>query len=339
MTTDRALGIGLDVGGTKVLGLVVAPDGTVLAETRRSTVVGADALLGELARQASDLIGSMGERGADVRSLGVGLPGLVDRAGVLRFAPNLTGASGTAVRDRLAEALPIRPEAIQVENDATCAAAGECLFGAGKGRSDVLFVTVGTGIGGGILSRGEMLRGAANFAGEIGHTVVDPQGPPCGCGRRGCWERYASGSGLGRLARDAAFAGAAARVLELAGGEPEAVRGEHVVQALEEGDEQAGEILSEFAWWLALGLANLANVLDPELVVIGGGLVLAGDALLDMVRSAFTAQVEAAAARPEIPIVAAQLGELGGAVGAAALGLEASGLSASGPATSSAGTL
>jgi glucokinase len=149
--------------------------------------------------------------------------------------------------------------------------------------------------------------------------VVDPHGPPCRCGQRGCWERYASGSGLGRIAREAANAGQARRVVELAGGDPERVQGEHVTQAAAEGDEEAREVFRRFAWWLALGLANLANIYDPALYVLGGGLIEAGDVLMVPTRRAFTELVEAAEHRPEIPIVPAALGERAGAIGAAAL--------------------
>ncbi|MGH9299495.1 MAG: ROK family protein, partial [Acidimicrobiales bacterium] len=222
---------------------------------------------------------------------------------------------------RLSEHSP----SVQVDNDATCAAAGESAFGAGAGRSDVLFVTLGTGIGGGVVAGGRLLRGAGNLAGEIGHFVVDPQGPPCGCGRRGCWERYASGSGLGRIARDAALAGRASRVMALAGGDADSVLGEHVVVALSEGDAQATAVMEEYAWWLALGLANLANVLDPAVIVLGGGLVRAGEALMGPVRGAFLDQVEGATLRPAIEIVPAALGDRAGAVGAAVLAFEATG--------------
>ena len=150
--------------------------------------------------------------------------------------------------------------------------------------------------------------------------VVNPHGPPCGCGRRGCWERYASGSGLGRIARDYAYAGRAGRVVALAGGDNDSVRGEHVVHAAAEGDEAAVAILREFAGWLALGLANIANILDPEIIVIGGGLVRAGDALLAPVREAFADQLLGVALRSHIDIVAASLGERGGAIGSAVLG-------------------
>ncbi len=257
--------------------------------------------------------------GGALVTVGVGVPGLVDRQGVLKFAPNLLGASGTAVKEGLEGRLGGRV-AVQVDNDATCTAAGECAYGAASGRLDVLFVTVGTGIGGGVLAGGRILRGGGNLAGEIGHMVVNPHGPPCGCGRRGCWERYASGSGLGRIARDYAYAGQAGRVVALAGGDSDAVRGEHVVRAAAEADESAVAILGEFSFWLALGLANLANILDPEMIVIGGGLVGAGEVLFGPVREAFASQLEGASLRPEIEIAAASLGERGGAIGSAVLG-------------------
>jgi glucokinase len=298
----------------------------VLAEERRDTLDHGEAIVADLTSLCESLFSRLASQAAagtpGALPVGVGIPGIVDLDGLLRFAPNLLGANGTQIRRGLQAGLGVRAH-VHVDNDATCAAVGECNYGAGVGRSDVLFVTLGTGIGGGILSGGRLLRGAANFAAEIGHAVVDPHGPPCGCGRRGCWERYASGSGLGRFARDAALAGQANRVRALAGGDPDNVRGEHVVLAAEEGDPDAVAILEEFAWWLALGLGNLANILDPEIIVIGGGLVRAGEALFAPVRAAFNEHLEGPAYRPAIEIVPALLGDRGGAIGAAALAIEA----------------
>jgi glucokinase len=334
------IGVGLDVGGTKVLGVAVDEEGSVLAEQRRPTAADGPGLLDELAALYLELSESAlavsgrsgsGPHDDGAAPLGVGVPGLVDANGTLVFAANLPGAAGTDFRAGLRSRLQDRCGAVQVDNDATCAAAGECAYGAGRGRSDVLFVTLGTGIGGGIVAGGRLVRGSGNFAGEIGHTVIDPHGPPCGCGRRGCWERYASGSGLGRIARDAALAGRAGRVVAISGGDADSVRGEHVVRAVSEGDEEANAILEEFAWWLALGLANLANILDPRVVVIGGGLVRAGEPLLAAVRAALLEQVEGAAVRPEIDLVPAALGDRGGAIGAAVTGFEAAGSRVIGP--------
>ena len=305
--------IGLDLGGTKCLGLALDEHGTVVAEHRLPTPRGAEGIVDVLADVASALRDGVG----DVTGIGVGVPGLVDGDGVLRLAPNLVGIDRLPVRRRLADRLELP---VTVDNDATCAAWGERERGAGRRRDHVVLVTLGTGIGGGIIQGGVLQRGANGFAGEIGHMVVDPDGPPCPCGKRGCWERYASGSGLGRLARDAALAGRADRVVELAGGDPEGVRGEHVTAAVAEGDPAATDVMRRFAWWLALGLANLANILDPEVFVIAGGLVESHDVLLGPAREAFAELVEGAEHRPDLEIVPAELGERAGAIGAALLG-------------------
>jgi glucokinase len=308
--------IGVDIGGTKVLGVLLDEHGAVVAEARAGTPGLGPELLGAVA----SVVASVAEPTKSLPGgvpVGVGAPGLVDRDGVLRFAPNLPRFVGLPIRAGLASLLP--GTRVRVGNDATCAGWAERVLGAGRGRSYVLLVTLGTGIGGGIVVDGRLYDGASGFAGEIGHMVVDPNGPRCPCGRRGCWERFASGSGLGRLGREAAHAGEAARVVELAGGDPEAVRGEHVTRAAAEGDPGAVTVMSRFGWWLALGLANLANVFDPECFVLGGGLVEAGEVLLRPVREAFADLVEAPSHRPPIDIVAASLGERAGAVGAALL--------------------
>ena len=310
--TARAT-VGVDVGGTKMLGVALDPDGAVLGVERRPTPAGTDALVAGI----SSVVESLGALHAPFSGVGAGVPGMVDRDGVVRFSPNLPGVVDAPIRRLLSERLE---RGVIVENDATCAAWAERSLGAGQGCDDVIVVTLGTGIGGGIVSGGRLLLGRNGFAGEIGHMVVDTHGPPCPCGQRGCWERYASGSGLGRMARDAAQAGRADRVVELAGGDPESVRGEHVTAAAAEGDRGALEIMATFAWWLALGLANLANAFDPEIFVLGGGLAASGDILLQPTREAFIGLVEGGASyRPDVRIVPAVLGERAGAIGAALL--------------------
>lgn len=303
--------IGIDLGGTKCLGVRVV-DGRVESEHRVPTPRGAPAILAAIIEVVEALGGAP--------AVGVGAPGLVDREGILRFAPNLPGVVDFALRRELETRLP--GSTIAIENDATCAGWAEHEVGAAKGANHVLLVTLGTGIGGGIIAGGRMERGANGFAGEVGHMVVDPHGPQCVCGKRGCWERFASGSGLGRLAREAAEAGHAPRIVELAGGDTEAVRGEHVTTACAEGDEPAIAIMKSFAWWVALGLANLAYAFDPELFVLGGGLVEAGDVLLDPVRSRFLELVAGSKHRPPVAILAAALGERAGAIGAALVAVE-----------------
>jgi glucokinase len=301
--------VGVDLGGTKCLGVALDGDGSLVGEHRVATPSGTEAILGAIVSVATAL--------GRPPTLGVGAPGLVDVNGVLRFAPNLPGVVEVPLKAALEDRLD--GTHVRVENDASAAAWAESQLGAAKGAGHVVVATVGTGIGGGIVCDGALLRGASGFAGEIGHMVVDPDGPPCRCGRRGCWERLASGSGLRRLARDAAVAEPRSRMVELAGGDPEDVRGEHVTRAAAEGDEHARAVISRLAWWLALGLANLAAIFDPEKIVLGGGLIAAGEVLLGPVREAFAGMVEGVGHRPEVPIVAATLGERAGAIGAALL--------------------
>ncbi len=180
----------------------------------------------------------------------------------------------------------------------------------------MLMVTLGTGIGGGIVANSQIFHGESNFAGEIGHMVVNPFGPECSCGKKGCWERYASGSGLGRIGREAGLARKAPKIVELAGGDAESIKGEHIIASAQNGDTQAVEIIKEFSWWIALGLSNLANILDPKLIVIGGGVVNSHGVWLDFVREAFADLVEGVSVRDRINIEAAKFGIYAGAIGA-----------------------
>jgi glucokinase len=185
-----------------------------------------------------------------------------------------------------------------------------------------LLVTVGTGIGGGIVADRRLFRGAHGFAAEIGHIIVEPNGPPCGCGNRGCLEQVASGQAIGRLGREAALSSPGSRIAELAGGDPDRVTGLTVTAAATKGDEEAIRILAQVGRRLGEGLAGLVNALDPQLVVVGGGAMEAGDLLLDPAREVFARSIEAPDHRSRVEIVPAQLGPDAGAVGAAALALE-----------------
>jgi glucokinase len=246
----------------------------------------------------------------------VGLPGLVDLNGVVHYAPNLPGFIGVAARDYLAAACPVP---VVVDNDANVAALGEVLHGAGRGHGEVLVVTLGTGIGGGLIINGAVNRGGYGLAAEIGHFTVDRGGPLCACGARGHWEALASGTALGRRAREWAARGEAPGVLTRAGGVVEAVTGHEAGESALAGEADGLAILAEHAGDVALGLGGLVNILDPELVVIGGGLVHLGEVLLAPIREALPHHVEAPGLRIVPPVVAAALGERAGAVGAAAL--------------------
>ena len=220
--------------------------------------------------------------------------------GRLCFAPNLPQAQGVDWNDLIGDQLPGRR--LLIENDANFAVLAEHRLGAARGHDHVVMVTLGTGIGGGLMIDGRVQVGAAGFAGEIGHMVVDPNGPPCPCGRRGCWERFASGAGLGVRAREAALAGRLGEVVRIAGGDPESVRGEDVSAAAAAGDPAAQRVIRDVGWWIGFGLANLTAVLDPGCFVLGGGVIQAGDLLLDSARATFAELVEGGDRRPAIVI-------------------------------------
>jgi glucokinase len=312
--TDADQALGIDVGGTKIEALRVARDGSILGRSRAVTPADdPEATIAAMVEAAKGLVEPQ------VVAVGVGAAGLVDaNSGVLRFAPNLAWRE-LPIAERMSDALGLP---CQVDNDANVAAWGEYRFGAGRGYRHMLLVTVGTGIGGGIVAGRRLFRGAHGFAAEIGHIIVEPNGPLCGCGNRGCFEQVASGQAIGRLGREAAAEHPHSLIAEHAGGDPARVTGETVTEAAKEGDDVAIRILSQVGRRLGEGIAGLVNVLDPQLVVVGGGAVDAGDLLLAPAQAAFMEAVEAPEHRPKVPLVAAQLGNDAGAVGAAALALE-----------------
>ena len=306
--------IGLDVGGTKIAAARVGADGSILAKDRVSSPATEPArLLDAVVEVARPLITE------EVEAVGIGAAGLVDSAtGILAFAPNLAWR-GVRLMEHVADALGLPAIA---DNDATAAAWGEYRFGAGRGHRDLLLVTVGTGIGGGLVTDGRIYRGAHGFAAEIGHIIVEPGGPLCGCGNRGCWERVASGYAIQRAGREAAERYPHSGIARLAEGVPGRVTGPVVTRAAQDGDGTARAILAKVGRRLGEGIAGLVNVLDPAVVVLGGGVVGAGDLLLEPARTAFAQAVEAPEARPQVPIVPAELGNDAGVVGAATLALE-----------------
>ena len=309
---------GIDIGGTKVLGIALSRAGDVVAEARVATPRGTRNIVGShVAAAVAQVIADLDRMLAPptLVPVGVGAPGMVDRQGRLCFAPNLPQAQGVDWNELIGDQLPGRT--VLIENDANFAVLAEHRIGAARGYDHVVMVTLGTGIGGGLVLDGRVQVGSAGFAGEIGHMVVDPAGPPCPCGRRGCWERFASGAGLGVLAREAALAGRLGEVVRLAGGDAETVRGEDVSAAAAVGDPAAQQVIRQVGGWIGFGLANLAAVLDPQCFVLGGGVVQAGDLLIESAREAYAELVEGGDRRPSTAIVPAAFGERAGAVGGA----------------------
>ena len=310
------LAIGVDVGGTKVEGLLVdvERDDPILDRRRVDTpAMDAEAATRTIVGVARDLLAGR----SDVVALGVGAAGMVSVEGVMRFAPNVAWRE-FPLREQVEQGVGLPT---MVDNDANVAVWGEFRFGAGRGTTDMLLVTVGTGIGGGIVSGGRLYRGAHGFAAEIGHIIVEPNGPRCGCGNLGCWEQMASGRAIDRLGRKAAAEHPESPLARLVSSHPEGLVGPAVTIAAGGGDPVATGVLAEVGRRLGEGIAGLVNVLDPDVVVVGGGAIEAGDLLLEPTRRAFAGAVEGRSHRPEVSILPATLGNDAGAVGAADLAL------------------
>jgi glucokinase len=306
--------IGVDVGGTKVAAGVVDEQGNVLATARRDTPsddpARTESVIADVVRE---LMASH-----DVEAIGVGAAGFVDadRSTVL-FAPNLAWRNEplrAAIEGRCG--LPV-----VIENDANAAAWAEARFGAGRGEHHVVTLTIGTGIGGGIVLDGRLLRGRFGIAAEIGHINIVPDGRRCGCGLEGCWEQYASGRALVQEAQDLAKASPAmaADMVRLAGGEPDKITGPMITHAARDGDVAALRCFDVVGTWLGRGLAQLSAVLDPGVFVLGGGVSAAGELLRSPAWQALLQHLTARGHRPVAELRMAQLGAEAGIVGAADL--------------------
>jgi glucokinase len=302
----------VDIGGTKVAAGVVDEHGKVLATTYRDTPA-------DDVRQIEDAIVTVvaelsGSYGVD--AVGVGAAGFIDaRRATVMFSPNL------AWRDEPLQASLQRRLGliVVVENDANAAAWAEARFGAGRGSEHVVVLTVGTGIGGGIVIKGQLVRGQFGAAAEFGHVAVVPDGRVCGCGQRGCWEQYASGRALVREARERLGDAPAGELGHLARGRPEHVTGQMITQAALAGDPTALQCFDAVGTWLGRGMAGLAAVLDPGLFVIGGGVSAAGEVLRAPAAAAFAASLTGHGYRPVAQLRIAELGPEAGLVGAADL--------------------
>jgi glucokinase len=310
-----ALTIGVDIGGTKVAAGVVDESGRILVSDKRETPAqDPKATEDTIADAINDLTGSR----PGIAAAGIGAAGFIDqeRATVL-FAPNLAWRE-EPIKAELEKRVGLP---IVVENDANAAAWGETKFGAGRGEDHVVCVTVGTGIGGGIVLDGQLYRGHWGLAGEFGHMQVVPGGLRCGCGNKGCWEQYASGNALVREGRELAQSGAplANTLLDLAGGDVSAITGPLITQAAKDGDPTSIELLEDAGRWLGVGLASLAAAFDPGCFIIGGGVSDAEDLLLGPARESFHRSLVGRGYRPEAEIKIAALGPEAGVVGAADL--------------------
>ncbi|HEX2032923.1 MAG TPA: ROK family protein [Chloroflexota bacterium] len=319
--------LGIDVGGTNQTVALARLDGEVVASHRRRLAAGGKAedvvanILEMIEAAISEVERTSERRGAEkVRRVGVGFGGLIDaKRGVVLRSHHVSGWDNYPLRELLEQRL--NASAV-IENDANAAALGEARFGAGRGHRNILYVNVGTGIGAGVILDGALYHGQHGTAGEVGHVTVVPEGPECACGKRGCLEALASGPSLARRAQEAARAqpGEAAPLLQLAEGDVSRISGPHVFAAAGNGDALAGRLVEETAAYLGLALGNAANVLDPSIIVVGGGMGESGEILFAPLRTAVRRHLLPSTPAPEV--VPAALGYDAGIAGALALALE-----------------
>lgn len=305
--------IGIDIGGTKIAGALVDDAGQIIREARVATPASET---DEIVQAVVDLVNELAA-GAEVIGVGVAAAGFIDaEQSTIVYAPNLSWRN-EPFKAKLEAKLSFP---VIIENDANAAGWAEFRYGAGRGVKHMAMLTIGTGVGGAVIVNSTMLRGGFGIAGELGHIRVVPDGLLCGCGARGCIEQYGSGTALLRNARELANSGSAEgerlRQLQTESGE---LTGEQVYQAILESDAGALRLLSELGSWLGQTIASLSAILDPEVVVIGGGVSAAGERLLEPIRQAFLENMPARGFRPELQIKVAEFVNDAGVVGAADL--------------------
>jgi len=311
--------IGVDLGGTKIYTALAARGGEVLAETKVPTEAGKGPrhVIDRIVDSVEQVQKAAKIPPGTVRALALGAPGPLDTAkGIIHFAPNLHWHN-IPVRQILEEKFSIP---VLLDNDANLAALGEHVFGAGRGEENMVYITVSTGVGGGLILGGRLYRGSSDGAGEIGHMTVSPGGPLCGCGNHGCLEAVASGTAIAREAGELVARGGGQRILDEAGGDPGKISAALVAAAAAGGDPEAAAIITEAARFLGIGVANIINLLNPSLVVLGGGVMEIGEPVWIGVRQEVQTRA-LQAARERARLVPAALGGRSGVMGAIALAL------------------
>ena len=305
------LTMGIDVGGTKVLGGVVNPQGEILATTRKETPPqGGMQAVQVIAEVAKELMQSH-----EIHAIGISVPGFIssDRSTVVG-TPNISDWNGLAIDSELKSLIGVD---VVVENDANAAIWGEYKFGAGRDKENIVMLTLGTGVGGGIVTNGHLYRGAFGMSAELGHIRLVPDGLLCGCGARGCLEQYGSGSALVRIAQQQAEINkeSASYLLSLGDGTPDNIRGEEITRAANSGDNFAVGIFAEIGNSIGAGIATICAALDPSHVIIGGGVIDAGEILLEPIRESMVRNMPFSGLHPFPEIIPAELGDLAGLIG------------------------
>ncbi len=307
--------VGVDVGGTKIAAGVVSPEGEILAEVRYPTPHSPEKLVETIVRSIREV-----SDGHEVGGVCLAVPGhILAQENKVVFSANLHAIEGIPLKDEVEPEIGVP---LTIENDASAAAWGEFRFGAGSEVDHLVFITLGTGIGGGVISHGVLLRGAQGSGGELGHVTVHATGPRCACGNRGCLEALASGTAIGRRGRAAAVEKPESALGRIAARRQ--VLGEDVTELAREGDEAAISVLEETGVWLGIGLAGFVNVFNPEVAAVGGGAMAAGDLILASARREMRLRARPPS-RDLVEVQVATLGPKSGLLGAAALARDESG--------------
>lgn len=311
--------IGLDLGGTKIATCVMDAEGEIIKKITLPTLAneGPEAVISRMKKSVYDAIKMSDISKEDILAIGVGAPGPLDsERGLIKNSPNLPGWIKIPLRDVLHKEFKVP---LALENDANAAALGEYFYGSGRGIKNFMYITISTGIGGGVVIDGKLLKGANGNAVEIGHTTINFGGPRCGCGNIGCWEAYASGTALARFAREGIRSGKKTIIRDIAGDE-DSIKGEHVFAAAKQGDEFAKELVDQEGFYLGVGLANMANSFNPDCIAIGGGVSHEWDLFYD--KMIYTMRERGLKANVDnLKVVKAALGPEVGVMGAAAVAL------------------
>lgn len=308
--------VGIDVGGTKIAACLMDEEGKMPGRATFPTLAseGPEAVIGRIKQSFFEVLKQGQIEQNQVAALGIGMPGPLDtKKGIVKNTPNLPGWIDIPLLQILKSEINLP---MVLENDANAAALGENLYGAGKGIDNFVYITISTGIGGGVVLNGRLFKGQDGNAAEIGHMTINFDGPRCGCGNQGCWEAYASGTALARFAREKIAAGEATKIKELAG--EENIKAEHVFAAAKKGDKFALELIEKEGFYLGVGLANVVNAYNPKRIAIGGGLThewnMFYDRMMQVMRErALGASIEG------LEVVKAALSKDVGVIGAAAV--------------------
>jgi glucokinase len=313
--------LAVDIGGTKIITAIIADDGQMVAKERHLTLAdeGVESVRDRLFTAIDSLLSRNDMESSQLSGISLAVAGAIDAdRGLITVSPNLPGWCDVPLRDIIGERYEV--DAFLV-NDASAAVLGEHRFGAGRGVSHLIMLTLGTGIGGGIIINGEMYNGACGSAGEIGHMVIDVNGPECACGNRGCLEALASGTAVARDAIGRIRQGEKSSLVKMVGSKVEDITAEKVGAAARNGDPLALDVLTRAANYLGVGMANIVNIFNPEMIILGGGMAKLGDLLIDPARRVVADKAFPISARA-VRIVTAQLGDEAGVYGAAIFAFE-----------------